>query len=312
MKNRRASTNRGPGPSLAPAALAGPKPAKAARPDVTVGPAKGWLSSFRAYLLLVAILFIVVAPFYWIFISSIKISPEIVRVPPTLIPRSFTLEHYARLFGYTEYPRYLFNSLYVAALTMVLTLALSVPAAYSLYRLTFPGREFLRRALLLTYVFPGILLLVPLYRLLSSMGLLDRLFGLVFVNVTFAAPFATWLLQAFFSRVPRELEEAAALEGAGRLRALGLIVLPIVRPGLGAVAIYAFLSSWTEYLFASVLIIDNVRYTLPVGLAGIIGQYQVDWGMLAAGAVVMTLPVVVLFAFVGKAFVEGLMEGAIR
>lgn len=312
MKKRRSGTNSEPSASLVTASLTSHKASRLTQLRAKVGTARGWITSFRAYVVLVAILAVVVGPFYWIFISSIKVPPEIIRVPPTLVPESFTLEHYAKLFGYTEYPRYLFNSLYVAGLTMVITLALSVPAAYSLYRLRFPGREALRRALLLTYVFPGILLLVPIYRLLSSVGLLDRLFGLVFVNVTFAAPFATWLLQAFFTRVPPELEESAALEGAGRMRALALVVLPIVRPGLGAVAIYAFLSSWTEYLFASVLIVDNVRYTLPVGLAGIIGQYQVDWGMLAAGAVVMTLPVVLLFAFVGRAFVEGLMEGAIR
>ncbi|MEW6046767.1 MAG: carbohydrate ABC transporter permease [Bacillota bacterium] len=283
-----------------------------AHAPMAAGTVRARIGSWRAYALPAAILLVVAAPFYWIFTSSIKVPPEIIQVPPTLVPRSFTLEHYLKLFRYTEYPRYLANSLYVAGLTMLITLGLSVPAAYSLYRLRFPGREAIRRALLLTYIFPGILLLVPLYRLLTSLGLLDRLFGLVFVNVTFAAPFATWLLQAFFTRVPQELEESAALEGASRMRTLALVILPVVRPGLGAVAIYAFLSSWTEYLFASVLIIDNVRYTLPVGLAGIIGQYQVDWGMLAAGAVVMTAPVVVLFAFVGRAFVEGLMEGAIK
>lgn len=273
---------------------------------------RAWVGLWKAYALPAVVLVVVAAPFYWIFVSSIKLPPEIIQVPPTLVPRSFTFEHYLKLFRYTEYPRYLLNSLYVAGLTMLVTLALSVPAAYSLYRLRFPGREAIRRGLLLAYVFPGTLLLVPLYRLLTSLGLLDRLFGLVFVNVTFAAPFATWLLQAFFTRVPAELEESASLEGASRTRTLTLVILPVVRPGLGAVAIYAFLSSWTEYLFASVLIINNVRYTLPVGLAGIIGQYQVDWGLLAAGGVVMTAPVVALFAFVGRAFVEGLMEGAIK
>ena len=132
------------------------------------------------------------------------------------------------------------------------------------------------------------------------------------VNVTFAAPFAVWMLQAFFRTIPLELEEAATLDGATRLQVLLKIMLPLSAPGIASIAIFAFIMSWTEYMFASVLIVSEASRTLPVGLAGIIGQYQIDWGLLLAGATLTTLPVIVLFSFVGRHFVEGLTTGAVK
>jgi multiple sugar transport system permease protein len=189
---------------------------------------------------------------------------------------------------------------------------LSTLAAYGLYRLRLPGRTLLFRVILVTYAFPGVLLLIPLYGMLSSLHLIDRLVALVVVNVTFTAPFAVWMLQAFFSTIPDELEEAAALDGANRLQILVRVVLPLAAPGVASVAIFAFITSWTEYMFASVLILSDANRTVPVGLAGIIGQYQVDWGLLLAGATLTMLPVLILFGFVGRNFIEGLTAGAIK
>lgn len=258
------------------------------------------------------LLFVVIAPFYWIFTASIKAPEEIIAQMPTLFPQSFTLTHYDKLLASSDFPQYLVNSVAVAALTMAITVVLSTMAAYSLYRLRFPGRDFLFKIILVTYVFPGILLLIPLYEMMSRLGLIDSLWALVFINVTFAAPFAVWLLQAFFRAIPYELEEAAALDGAGRVRILLTIMLPLALPGVTSIAIYAFITSWTEYMFASVLILSDATRTLPVGLAGIVGQYQVDWGLLLAGATVTTIPVLILFALFGRNFVEGLTAGAVK
>ncbi|GAB4440482.1 MAG: carbohydrate ABC transporter permease [Anaerolineae bacterium] len=258
------------------------------------------------------LLFVVIAPFYWIFTASIKAPEEIIAQTPTLFPQSFTLTHYDKLLASSDFPQYLVNSVAVAALTMAITVVLSTMAAYSLYRLRFPGRDFLFKIILVTYVFPGILLLIPLYEMMSRLGLIDSLWALVFINVTFAAPFAVWLLQAFFRAIPYELEEAAALDGAGRVRILLTIMLPLALPGVTSIAIYAFITSWTEYMFASVLILSDATRTLPVGLAGIVGQYQVDWGLLLAGATVTTIPVLILFALFGRNFVEGLTAGAVK
>ena len=263
-------------------------------------------------LAVIILMVVIVAPFYWIFSSSIKAPQEIIAQVPTLIPQSFTLEHYDHLLKSSAFPTYLVNSTIVALLTMSLTIGLSVPAAYGLYRLRFPGSDALFRVILVTYAFPGILLLVPLYEMLSGVGLIDTRWALVIVNVTFAAPFAVWMLQAFFRSVPYELEEAAALDGASRLRIMLRIMLPLTAPGIASIAIYAFITSWTEYMFASILIISDANRTVPVGLAGIIGQYQVDWGLLLAGATVTTLPVLLLFSLVGRNFIDGLTAGAVK
>jgi ABC-type glycerol-3-phosphate transport system permease component len=268
--------------------------------------------NFGVALSVFLLLFVVIAPFYWIFTSSIKIPQEIIAQIPTLVPNSFTLQHYSKLFSSSAFPQYLANSTLVALLTMVITVVLSTLAAYSLYRLRFPGRDFLFKIILVTYAFPGVLVLIPLYDLMSRLHLVDNRFALVIVNVTFAAPFAVWMLQAFFRTIPYELEEAAALDGADRLNIMLRIMLPLAAPGVASIAIYAFITSWTEYMFASILIISDANRTLPVGLAGIIGQYQVDWGLLLAGATITTLPVLLLFSLIGRHFVEGLTTGAVK
>jgi ABC-type glycerol-3-phosphate transport system permease component len=258
------------------------------------------------------LLLVVVAPFYYVVSSSFKLPQEIISRVPTLIPMPVTLQHYEKLLRSSAFPTYLANSVLVAAGTMAICVALSTPAAYGLYRLRLPGRTLLFRIILVTYAFPGVLLLIPLYGMLSSLSLIDSLVALVVVNVTFTAPFAVWMLQAFFGSIPAELEEAAALDGAGRLQTLLRVVLPLAAPGVASVAIFAFITSWTEYMFASVLILSDANRTVPVGLAGIIGQYQVDWGLLLAGATLTMLPVLILFSFVGRNFIEGLTAGAVK
>ena len=258
------------------------------------------------------LLFVVVAPFYYVVTSSIKAPQEIIARVPSLFPKSFTWQHYDKLFRSSAFPDYLLNSVLVALASMLICVVLSTLAAYGLYRLRLPGNQFMFRVILVTYAFPGVLILIPLYGMLTTLGLIDSRTALVIVNVTFTAPFAVWMLQAFFSTIPLELEEAAALDGASRLTALLRVVLPLAAPGVASVAIYAFITSWTEYMFASVLIISDANRTVPVGLAGIIGQYQVDWGLLLAGATVTMLPVLILFSLVGRNFVEGLTAGAVK
>jgi multiple sugar transport system permease protein len=270
--------------------------------------------SFGLYLSVFLLLLVVVAPFYWIFSGSFKPNSEIIGRVPTWFPRILTLQHYRDLLAASPFPRYLLNSTIVAVVTMSITVLLSSMAAYSLYRLNYPGRNFFYRVILITYAFPGILLLIPIYMMLSTTHpkLVDTPWALVIVNVTFTAPFAVWMLQAFFRGVPVELEDAAALDGASRVQTMLQIMLPLTAPGIASIAIYAYITSWTEYMFASVLIIGDLRRTVPVGLAGIIGQYQVDWGLLLAGATITTLPVLILFGLVGRNFVEGLTAGAVK
>jgi len=148
--------------------------------------------------------------------------------------------------------------------------------------------------------------------MLSKIGFLNTYFALIIINVTFASPFAVWMLKAFFKMIPNEIEEAAYIDGASRIMVIFKIIIPLAAPGIASIAIFCFIISWTEYLFASILISTDSLKTLPVGLSAIVGQYQIDWGFLLSGAVLASLPVIILFIFIGKYFVSGLTEGAIK
>jgi multiple sugar transport system permease protein len=255
---------------------------------------------------------LVALPFWFVLTGSIKAPQEIIARMPTVIPESFTMQHYAKLLAASDYAAYMANSLLVAAASTVLTLMLAVPAGYAFFRLRFRGRESLYRVILLAYAFPSIVVLVPLFAMFAKANLIDNRLALVLVNTAFALPFAIWMLRAFFAQIPPEIEEAARMDGGPPLTILRRILLPLIAPGMGAVAVFAFVTAWTEYVFASVMILSDALRTVPVGFAGIIGQYQVDWGLLLAGASLAILPVVAIFAVIGKWFVSGLTEGAVK
>lgn len=269
----------------------------------------------QSALLYAGLLFLVLLiglPFWWVVTGSIKLPQEIIQRVPTMVPQSFTLQHFEKLLQSSDFPTYLVNSFVVALFSTAVTVLLALPAAYAFFRMEFPGRNALYRVILLAYAFPGVVVLIPLYGLFSKVGLIDSRISLVIVNVAFALPFSIWMMRSFLASVPKEIEEAAIIDGAPTTTILVRILMPLIAPGIASVAIFAFISSWTEYLFASVLIVSDARRTIPVGFAGIIGQYQIDWGLLLAGATLATVPVVILFAFVGRWFVSGLTEGAVK
>lgn len=260
---------------------------------------------------LVLVLF-VLGPIYWIVSSSFKNPREIIQSTPSLWPNQIYLENYTQLLNSTPYLTFLSNSLIVAVVTMLATATVSTMAGYAMYRLRVPGADLLARTVLLTYMVPGTLLLVPIYASLASTGLINSLASLVIVNVAFSSPFCVWLLRGFFDAIPTEIDEAAAVDGAGPLSILWRVILPSLAPGLGTIALYAFVYSWTEFVFASQLIVSDSLKTLPIGLSAIMGQYNIHWGLLMAGATLTMLPVGLLFAAVGRYFVRGLTAGAVQ
>jgi len=262
------------------------------------------------YIIGILLTFLIVFPFYWVIVSSFKPADQILK--PDLFPKAFTLVHYQELIEQTSYLTNLSNSIIVSIGTMAISVLIVIPASFALYRMKFKGRKFVSRLILATYVFPGILLLVPVYQLMADLHLVNSLFGLMVINVTFAAPFSVWLMQGFFDNVPIALDESAAIDGAGRMRTLFQIILPLIGPGIATISIYAFIMAWTEFAFSSVLINSDSLRTLPIGLNAIMGQYTVRWGWTTAGAVLALLPVVIFFAFVGKYFVKGLTAGAVK
>ncbi len=255
---------------------------------------------------------VVLGPIYWIVVSSFKNPHEIISTEPSLWPSALYLGHYEKLFASTPYVTYLTNSTLIAAMTMVVTVAVSVSASFAMYRLRVRGASAIGTLVLLSYLIPGTLLLVPIYSSFASVGLIDTPAALVIVNVAFASPFCVWLLRGFFDSIPIELDDAAAVDGAGPLATLWRVNLPLLAPGIGTVGLYAFIFSWTEVVFASQLILSDQRKTLPIGLTAIMGQYNIDWGLLMAGASLTMVPGAILFAAVGRYFVRGLTAGAVQ
>jgi multiple sugar transport system permease protein len=262
------------------------------------------------YVSVVLILGLVIVPFLWIFVASFRPSSDLIQRNLSFGLGDLSLANYQNLQQAAQYFTYLTNSAIVSLISTILSIILALLAAYSVYRTRYPGRRPLYLALIITYVFPGVVLLIPLYQLLGKVGLINNLFSLIIVNVTFTAPFSVWLMRGFFGAIPAGIEEAASIDGASRMRILLSIVLPLTAPGIAAAAIFSFVWSWTEYMFASAFIVDEARKTLPVGLGAFIQQYNIDWGLLAAAAVATAIPVIVIFAFIGRYFVEGLTAGA--
>ena len=268
--------------------------------------------SILRLLVIVLIMFILLAPFLWILIASFRPNMELVR-NQTLIPQNITLENYVSLFTKSAYWKWIINSSIVSIYTVILSLPLIVAGAYSVYRTQFRGRNVLSFFLLSVYIFPTALLVVPIFKIFDGLSLIDSHLGCALMNTAFAVPFGIWLLQAFLRSLPPELEEAAAVDGISKTRTLFQIIIPQAAPGIIAIAMFAFIVSWTEYLFAMTLLLTNDLHTLPIGLTGIVfGQYRVNWGFAAAGAVGSALPVFILFLIVGRWFIRGISAGAIK
>ena len=268
--------------------------------------------SILRLLVIILIMFILLAPFLWILIASFRPNMELVR-NQTLIPQNITLENYVSLFAKSAYWKWVINSFIVSLYTVILSLPLIVAGAYSVYRTQFRGRNVLSFFLLSVYIFPTALLVVPIFKIFNGLSLIDSHLGCALMNTAFAVPFGIWLLQAFLRSLPPELEEAAAVDGISKIRTLFQIIIPQAAPGIIAIAMFAFIVSWTEYLFAMTLLLSNDLHTLPIGLTGIVfGQYRVNWGFAAAGAVGSALPVFILFLIVGRWFIRGISAGAIK
>lgn len=263
------------------------------------------------YLGLAAVLFVYLFPIYWTASSSLKSVDELMSAP-TAVPGRIVLENYRDVLGGTTFLVFMRNSLVVACGVAALTLLLGSTAAYSLSRFRYPGRAVVSQLILLVYLFPGILLVIPAFAMMTRIGLYNSLMGVIVMHVLFTLPFSVWTLKLFFDTVPEELEAAARVDGAGRLTVFRSIYLPLAVPGIAAAAIFSFVTSWNEFLFASVLVGDNELKTLPVGIAGWTSTYAIQWGQVTAASILTVVPAVIFFAFLGRLFVRGLTAGALR
>jgi arabinogalactan oligomer/maltooligosaccharide transport system permease protein len=208
--------------------------------------------------------------------------------------------------------RQAFNSIVIATSTAALGLALSTTAAYALSRWNFPGKDRSMEAFLVTQMFPGVVMAIPLYILLDLLGLLDTMTGLILVYSTTSVPFSVWMLKGYFDTIPVELEEAARLDGASRWMTFTHIILPLARPALAVTGLFSFMTAWNEFILAATFLNDRSSFTLPVVLQRYVSDYGTDWGHFAAGAVLVSLPVMLLFFVLQKHFVEGLTAGSVK
>ena len=251
-------------------------------------------------------------PLFWIISISLKGDTEQFVTPPTLIPLEPVLSNYQRLLTETNFPSYIGNSLFVAFATVLLALGVGCPAAYAMARFKMLSRPELTSLVLLTYMFPPILLGIPLFVIFSQAGLANSYLGLVLAHTTFALPFVMWMMRDFFLAVPYEMEEAAMVDGCGRLRVLWIVVIPIARPGLIAAGIFTFMLSWNDYIYALILMKSESRKTISVGLSLFIDSTTIEPGLMMAGAVLTTVPVLACFMFVQRYLVQGLAVGAVK
>jgi len=252
-------------------------------------------------------------PLLWMISTALKPNDETFAIPPTLIPAHPTLGQFRRLLTETPFMTYFANSVIVALCTTALVIVIAVAGAYGLVRFRFPGRSMVAHLVLFTYMLPAVVLLLPLYLTISRLGLANSLLGLVVAYTTFALPFALWLLRSFIASIPIELEQAAMIDGAGRLEAFIEVVLPQALPGIISTALFSFILSWNEYLYALVFINMDDRKTLPPGVLTMLNQNQnVEWALLMAASVLMALPVLVCFGFLQKHLTRGFGAGGVK
>lgn len=263
------------------------------------------------HLPMLAIVLFAIGPYLWMLLTSVKVESTLFSAERSLLPQVMTLENYVRLLTKTSFLTNIGHSLIVASGTVVLGLAFSLSAAYAFSRFRFPGRRFLMLVFLLINMFPLILLIIPLFIIMKNLGLLDTHLALILAHSTFSVPFATWMMISYFNAIPRSLDEAAMVDGCTALGAMVRVVLPLTLPGIIATGIYIFITSWNEFLYASVLAGQEVR-TLTVAVQTLIGEYEIAWGLLTAGGVLGALPVTLLFMVIQKRLIAGMTAGAVK
>jgi multiple sugar transport system permease protein len=263
-------------------------------------------------LVLLPFLSFVLFPFYWIIITSLKSTPQISARTSIFWPAPATLEQYGTLLGHTPFLTWLGNSAFIAAASTVVSVAFAALAAYALSRLKFAGAGVLTTLLLITYLLPATLLFIPLYQILTQIGLINTYGALIATYPTFLMPFATWVLLGYFRSIPVELEEAAMIDGASRFYIFWRIVLPLSAPALLSVTLFAFTTAWNEFLFAFVFITSESLRTLPIGLQSLVFGDILPWGELMAASLLTAVPVAVIYIYAQRFLVEGLTAGSVK
>jgi len=264
------------------------------------------------YVVMVLVTLLILFPILWMISSSFKLEKDLFSIPPTLFPNPVSLHGYEMALSRPSFVSAITNSLIVAIGSTVITLFLTLHGAYALARVRFFGRAFFAKFILCFYMFPAILLVIPIYMMMTSMHLTNSLIGIMVIHTILNIPFCLWLLRAFFITIPAELEEAAIMDGASILGAFYRIIIPLSKPGIAAVSLFSFIASWSEFLLAYVLVTSNSKKTLPVVLAEEIIGFEMQWSGLLSMSVIVLIPIFIACLIFSKYLVEGLASGAVK
>jgi len=271
------------------------------------------LTRTLVYFFLTLVLLFNLLPFFWMFVTSLKTESEALRSPPTWLPENPTLEPgYVGIWTRKNFGIYFLNSLVISLSTAALSTLVGAFAGYGFSRFRFRGRTFLMTVFLASQMLPGVLLVGPYFKMLSRLGLYNTRLGLILALTTITLPFSTWMLKGFLDTVPREMDEAAMVDGCSRRKAFARVVLPVITPGMVATVIFAFLLAWGDLLWALCLMSTEEMTTVTLGLSRLVTEFRIIWPMMMAGSVIATVPPLVLYLLLQKYLIQGLTRGAVK
>lgn len=264
------------------------------------------------YIILVVAVIFVLIPVFWMISTALKPETDLFTTPPRLWPDSPNLDAFIRVF--TDYPflDYFRNSLLTVVTSTLISLIFSALAGYGASRFNFRGKGSFLTFLLISQMFPSVMLVIPYFKIIQAAGLYNTQAALIITYVSFTIPFCSWMMYGYFKSIPRELDEAAAIDGCSRLRTFLTVVLPLSLPGIVATGIYAFITGWNEYLFALILTSSEDQKTVPIGIGQLIGQYKIEWNDLMAASIYAVIAVMIVFIFLQRYLISSLTAGAVK
>jgi multiple sugar transport system permease protein len=265
-----------------------------------------------AYALLSLASAVVVIPTLWMLSTALKSDQDVMRLPIRWIAERMSPAAFERIWTDYPFPKYFANSFIVVTASTAISLIFASLAGYGVSRFKFAGRKSFLTFLLATQMFPSVMMLVPFYQMLKTYGLSNSHTGLILVYVAFTIPFCSWMMYGYYDSIPKELDDAASIDGCGRMRTFWSIITPLARPGIAATAIYSFLTGWNEYMFASILTTGEGMKTVPVGIGQLIGQYRIAWNDMMAASLLASVPLAILFLFFQKQLISALTAGAVK
>ena len=265
-----------------------------------------------SYIVLVVAALIAVFPVFWVFLTSLKPAEDVLNPKYMIVPRTLTAGNYGEVVQGGTFWMWMFNSVLIALITTVVGIALASTTAYAVSRFSFWGKRPVLFSFLVAQMFPGAILIVPLYNIMKDLGLLNTFTGLIIAYSTLSLPFCVWMLKGFFDAIPISLEEAAMIDGMSAFGTFFRIILPLSLPGLAVTGFFSFITAWNEFMFALTFMTGESRYTLPVGLRTYVSEFSTDWHLMAAGAVIVTIPVLVVFLVAQRFLISGMTAGGLK